>query len=267
MASVFAFDHYKDFIRGYLDSEEKSWGLKSKICEAMSIHVAYLSQVLNSHKHLSLEQIEGLGHYLHLSENELDYLILLVQKDRAGTKSLEDFFARKLAALKDKHTEVSVRLGKKETLSEKDQAKYYSSWLFSAVHSCVLVPRLRSVKAIAARLKTNENEVSVALTFLREVGLIENTTEEIRPSSKWIRLKSDSPFMKQHHFNVRFKATESIFKERSEDLHYSGYFALSRQDFVNIKELWLKSLQATQKIIKPSPEEEIYAISLDVFEL
>lgn len=267
MTSVFAHSTYKEFLRAYLHSSEKSWGLKSQICEAMGIHSAYLSQVLGGSKHLSLEQIERLSHHLHLSEIEMEFLLLMVQKDRAGTKSLEKFFDGKLELLREKHSRVSERLGKKDSISEKDQNTYFSSWIYSAVHACALVPGLQTARAIAERLRLSEKETHNAITFLKEIGLLQESHGKVSPSSRWIRLKSGSPQMVRHHQNARFRASESIYRNNPDDLHYSAFFAFSREDFVVLKELWLKALKESQAVIKASPEEDVFAISLDIFEL
>lgn len=267
MTSVFSHSTYKDFLRSYLKSSEKSWGLKSEICEAMGIHSAYLSQVLGGAKHLSLEQIERLSHHLHLSEIEMEFLLMLVQKDRAGTKSLEKFFSSKLHLLKEKHSRVSDRLGQKDMISEKDQNTYFSSWIYSAVHASALVPRLQTARAIAERLCLSEREVHQAVSFLKEIGLLQESHGKISSTAKWIRLKSDSPQMVHHHQNARFRASESIYRKSPEDLHYSAFFAFSHEDFVVLKELWLKTLKDSQAVIKASPEEDVFAISLDIFQL
>ena len=50
-------------------------------------------------------------------------------------------------------------------------------------------------------------------------------------------------------------------------MHYSSVVALSRKDAEKIKEVMLKSLEDIEVILRPSPEEEIYSVSMDFFTL
>lgn len=267
MESVFTKTQYKEFIKDYLKSHEKSWGQKALVCKAMGIHSAYLSQVLEGTKHLSLEQVEGLGVHINLTDAEMEYLLLMVQKDRAGTKTLENFFWKKLNALKEKHTEVSSRLGKKDDISEKGQTIYFSSWIYSAIHACLLVEKFRTIEAISARLSISEKEAREAITFLKEIGMVQEDRGVLQPTAKWMRIKSNSPHMIRHHQNACFKTSESIYKLNSENLHYSGVFAFSYNDFVKLKELWMTTLQEAQQVIKTSPEEDVFSIGLHLFKM
>lgn len=59
---------------------------------------------------------------------------------------------------------------------------------------------------------------------------------------------------------------EAVQEKRLNELHYSGYFTFSKNDAVEIRNLWLKTLSDTQKRIVDSPSEELFGICLDVFE-
>ena len=267
MDPIFTFSSYKAYLSAYLDSQEKSWGLRSKICKAMGIHNAYLSQVLQGPKHLNLENLEKLADYLELSESEMDYLITLAEQNRSGTKTLQKYFDKKLETLRAANLNLVERIGKKEHISEKDQAIYYSSWHFAALHVALLVPKFATISALAQRFKLSESKVRETLETLMAMSLVQKTAAGFEPTSKWVRLPKTSPLITQHHSNIRLKATEALHEHRKEELHYSGFLTFSESDFLVIQELWMKALKETQEIIGPSESENVFAICLDVFQI
>jgi uncharacterized protein (TIGR02147 family) len=267
MNSIFTYDSYKQYIEDYLGSQEKSWGTKSRLCQAMQIHNAYLSQVLKGSKHLTLEQAERLGKVLLFTENEFIYWILMIQKNRAGTKDLEGFFDRRMEEVRTANMDLSHRLGKKDGLKEKDQEIYYSSWHYGAIHVALMVEAFRTPVTLAQRLQLEESKVLEVLEFLIQVGLVKKAGGKFLTTSNWIRLPKSSSCIIQHHSNLRIQALDSIYTKRTDDLHYSGYLTFSTKDASVIQDLWLKTLKETQKIIEPSPSEDIFGICLDLFKV
>lgn len=265
MESLFSYDSYKTYLVDYLKSQSKSWGIRTKLCHAMDIHNAYLSQVLNGKKDLNLEQSEKLGRFLSFQETEMAYWLTLIQFNRAGTDSLARFLEKRLLELRRTHLNVVGRLGEKNQISEKDQSTYYSSWIYAALHTALLVTELRTANVLANRFNLLESEVIDALGFLVSIGLIQKQGAEYVPSANWVRLPKTSPLITQHHTNVRFKAAESIQNRRSTDLHYGGFFTFSKKDFKNIQDLWLTTLKNTQGIVTNSPSEDVFGMCLDIF--
>lgn len=227
----------------------------------------YSRQQFSGPKHLSLEQAERLAKFLGLSENELTYLLTLVQRNRAGSKDLEMYFVRRLEEMREAHLDVTHRLGQKKRIRESDQAVYYSSWHYGAVHAALLVPGLRTVATLARRLALSERKVAEVLEFLCSIGVVKLDKNNFQTTANWVRLGKSSPLIAQHHTNVRLKAIDAIHEGRPDELHYSGYFSLSRQDAALIRDQWLKTLAETQSLITKSPAEEAFGICIDVFEL
>ncbi len=265
MASIFTFDSYKEYLADYLDSSEEKWGLKSRVCKTMDIHNAYLSQVLNGPKHLSLEQIEKLARFLGLNEAETNYLILLAQKNRAGTVSLEKFFAKKIHEVRKAQSDLSQRLGKKASVDEKVSAKYYSKWQFAALHVALQIESLRSPRALSAYFHISEDVTIETLNFLVEAGLAKKEGSKFLPTAQWMRLSREEGPIAQHHANARLKGLESVYENHPQDLHYSGFFSFSKADSEKVRDLFLVTLKNMQKIIEPSPSEEVFGVALDFF--
>jgi len=267
MEPVFNYTSYKAYIKDFIKGQAKVRGIRSRVCEAVEIHNAYLSQVLNGEKNLSLEQLERFGSFANFTEPELSFFLALAQANRAGTKSLENFFKKRMSELRDLHLNLVDRIGHQKKISERDQATYYSSWHYAAIHTALLVPSLRSVHSLAKRFNISETKVIKVLSFLQTAGVIERDGQSFISNERWVRLPKASPLITQHHSNVRLKAAESIHAQDDQGLHYSGFFAFSDQDFLVLQDLWLKTLKETQKIIVPSPSQSVYSLCMDIFEV
>jgi len=56
-------------------------------------------------------------------------------------------------------------------------------------------------------------------------------------------------------------------RRSDEDLFYSGPICLSEADAERLKELLLKFLEESERIIGPSPEETVFCLGMDFFRL
>src|SRR5580698_6182945 len=101
--SVLEFDDYKSFIKEIEGARsELQRGFRTRLAEAAQCQSAFVSQVLNTGAHFSLEQGLRVAKFLNLDKEESQFFILLLEKNRAGTKDLEDFFSGQLDVLREK---------------------------------------------------------------------------------------------------------------------------------------------------------------------
>src|ERR1700733_4662067 len=106
--SVLEFNDYKGFIReiGKARSELQR-GFRTRLAEAAQCQSAFVSQVLNTSAHFSLEQGLRIARFLNLDKEESQFFILLLEENRAGTEDLRDFFSGQLDLLREKLLNIS----------------------------------------------------------------------------------------------------------------------------------------------------------------
>ena len=142
--SVFDFKAYKSYLLYETERKPAQRGLKYLLAKALGCQSAYLSQVLKGSAELSPEQGLRACEFFRLGQDEQDYLMLLLQKDRAGTQDLKTYFQKQINDLLKKRMNLVKRLGKESHLSETDKNTYYSSWIYSAIHLAVTINKLQS---------------------------------------------------------------------------------------------------------------------------
>ena len=265
--SLWDFRDYKAYLGALVGAPGARKGLKTKIARAIDCQSTYVSQVLHRSAHLSLEQTERLAQFLGLGEEESHYLLLLVQKERAGTRSLKEIFRRQVSQMQSKRQVTTHRLGIKDSLSIEDQATYYSSWQYSAVHIAVTVPGLDTAEKISAYLGLSLTPTLGVLRFLTEAGLVVHEMGSYRVGQMKTMLSSDSPNLPRHHTNWRMRAIASLDSCNKQDLHYSAVISASREDVAKLRDQIFELLKAQRELIAASPAEELFGYTIDLFQL
>ncbi len=265
--SLFSFSNYKSYLEAKTGAEGTRKGVKAAMAKSLSCQPTYISQVLHGKAHLSLEQAEILNGFFSHSKEEGFFFLVLVQKDRAGTKALREFFQEQIEEALRKRLVLTMRLGPKEVLSEVHQATYYSSWIYAAIHIALTIPELRTRESLASYFNLPVRRITEALDFLQLTGLVVVAKNGFEATKAQIRLGNDSKNILKHHTNWRLQAAEALDREQLADLHYSGVVSLSKSDVVKVKSIFLESIKDSQAVVRDSKEEELCAVVIDFFGL
>jgi uncharacterized protein (TIGR02147 family) len=264
---IFDYRDYRRFLVDALGGKNKRTGQRGALSRHLGCQTAYLSQVLSGVANLNLEQAYKVNQFLSHDAQAADYFILLVQKERAGTHELKEYFQGKLNEILARRSEIKSRVTKNRNISEPDQAYYYSQWYIGAIHVALSVPQLQTVSELSRYFHLDEGIVREVLDFFISTGLatFEKQRYSIGPSH--IHLAKDSKFIKHLHTNWRLLAVQSLERRRDEDLHYSVAYSVSRQDAAKIRQQILNLIEQNMEIVKPSKEETLFCNTIDFFEL
>ncbi len=266
MKSVLEFDDYKEFLKEVEKARsELQRGFRTRVAEAAQCQSAFVSQVLNTGAHFSLEQGFKIARFLNLDQEESQFFILLLEQNRAGTKELREFFSEQLDSLREKLLNISKRVAVKTVLSDEVKATFYSRWYYSAIHVLPSIKKYQTVEDIASILELPKSIVQSAVLFLVTHGLLEEKKGVLNIGPYQLHLSKESPHIFNHHANWRLKALQS-FEDSNKDVHYSAVSTLSTEDVEKLKLRMVDFIQEYVKSISGSaPEEKCYAFTLDFF--
>ncbi len=220
-----------------------------------------------THAHLSLEQAERIAVFFGLSEEETHYFLVLIQYDRVGTESLKRYFSKQTKALLNKRTQLKNRVESGAELPADAQMIFFSSWIYPAIHLLTRMPQFSKPDAIARRLDLPVNVVEGVLQFLESAGLVQRPRGTIQAGPTRMHLPHDSPLIGKHHINWRMRSIRDLEQMREESLHYSSVVTLSKKDVVALKETLMKTVESAKQAIQDSPDEVLYSLCLDFFEV
>ncbi|NUM89689.1 MAG: TIGR02147 family protein, partial [Bdellovibrionales bacterium] len=267
MENIFDYKTYRSYLMERMGGRGKRTGLRSQAAVAIGVHPTFISHVLQEKQNLSLEQADKLNGFLGHSEQEAHFFLLLLQKDRAGSASLRGYFEKQMEAILRGRAILANRVPEKSAISRESEARFYSSWIYGAVHVLLSVPEFQRKENLARHLNLSPAQATEILDFLMGLGLAvqENGLYKMGPAH--VHLSSDSENINKHHTNWRIQAIHSLHLRRPHDLHYSAAVTLSRADVEVIRERLLKGMKENLETIKASKEEAAYVYAFDFFEL
>lgn len=195
--------------------------------------------------------------------------MLLVSLGRAGSKALEEHFLAQIEEIQRKRTLIKERITTDHALLPEAQMRYYSAWYYSAIHVATSIAELQTRGTIAAALGLAPALVSECLEFLVENRLVIVKGERFLIGPTRIHLGSDSAMFSRVHANWRLQALQSMERPVSAatSLHYSTVLTISHEDARRVRETLLKAIDETERIFRPSPEEAVYCVGMDWFQI
>jgi len=264
--TLFEYKSYKAYLLDWIaNSPANGRGQRKLLAQAVSCQTPFVTQVLTGDYNFSLEQAEACGRWLGFGRAESEYFLLLVIKERAGTKSLAAMIERQLAEKKEKESQLTNRLKISETLTNEDQVLYYSSWQYAAVHMALLNPNLRTLDELNSYFELPLTRLIAVLDFLVTKKLAKVRAGRYEVLKPVLHLGRDSPLLAKHHANWRLRAIESIESSNHENFHYSGVISVSADDFEWIKSRLADVLEEAIQRLKNSKDERIGCLALDLF--
>jgi uncharacterized protein (TIGR02147 family) len=264
--SIYDFDNYKDFINSLIQSKPGGGrGIKTMLAAALSCQTPFISQVLAGDLDFNQDQSLACAFFFGLTKEEIDFFLLLVSLEKAATIELKKFLMNSLQAKRETYKQIKNRMKMKESLSFEHQMTYYSTWLYSAVHMALTIEDLRSRESLAEKFKLSLTRIDKTLEFLITAGLVEKRGSTFHPTGAWYHLDKMSVNINKHHTNLLIKSIQSLDQPKENDLHYSAFFTCSKKDVAKLEELLLKLLTDFNSIVRPSAEEELVAINLNLF--
>lgn len=268
--STVVYDHtdYVHFLNARLKAMPQARGSQAALAKFLGVQSSFLSQVMSRRAHLSREQAIRVGEFFALPYDELRFFMLLVDAERAGSKTLENFYRCEMQALLREREEVQERIGVHEQLADEAQTVYYSSWVYGAVHILSALPGTQTVTAIAAHLRLPVEQITSVVAWLKKNELVvEDSTGHLSIGKGRIHIGRHSRHVARHHANWRIKTLEALERSTPADLHYTAFFGMSKEAMVLIKEKLMSFLQDIEPVIAESKEEKGVVLLLDLFEL
>ena len=267
-ASVYEYKDYKKYIIDWIENlPNNGRGQRKLLADAIGCQTPFITHVLSGDYHLSAEQAESCARWMGLNDTDTEFFVLLVLKQRAGTKSLESLFSKQLSQYRENHAVLKKRVKIEDSLPLEKQMIYYSSWLFAAIHIATMIPELQTIEGMIKHFQIPRQTLMKTIEFLIENGLIEEKNGFLKNKKPFLYLDRNSPLQPLHHTNWRLRSIEAIQEKNPENLHYSGTVSLSKEDFEWVREKLSGFLEELASRLKDSKDEKAASICFDWFQL
>lgn len=268
MISLYNFEDFRTFMRAKIGEMPKNgYGQSLKLAAYLGVHTTLVSQVLKGLKIFTLEQGALTAEFFGLSDDETEYFLLLIQIERAGNDSLKKNLQRQKEKIKIASKELVNRLSSEVNLSEEKKAIFYSDWIYSAVRQLIAIKGFESIDRVAKYFDLSMKRTRVIIDFLLGTGLLREENGILLVGFRSTHLESSSPWVNTHHSNWRQKGMSSFSREDAHKLYYTCPMTISVSDGQKIREQIVKFLESLDKIIEPSPSEELRCLNIDWFKV
>ena len=266
MSTIFDYKDYRKYLEVRLSDRSKGAGQKAQFARAVGCQNTYVSRILKGVAQLSLDQAWLAAEYFSLSSDETDYFLNLIQLERASHHRLKSHILAQLELIHEKRKNLKNRIRAGE-VPDAGKVRYYSSWIFSAVHACTAVPSLQFKDAICEHLKISKKKLNETLEFLLSFKLVAQKGDRFILGSSSLHLAKDSVLTSKLHTNWRIQAIASLDREVKNDLHYSILTAISERDAEKIHRLLIDAIARCSEIVDTTKSETLRCICVDLFSL
>jgi len=264
---VWEFLTYRDYLLSKLGAEGSRSGSRKELAAAIEVHTTHVSQVLKGKAEFSQEQAEAINSFFGHTEDEGEYFLLLLLKDRAGSAKLKARYNSKIQKMRDARLNISKRLNVDNAISEKDRERFYSSAVYGATHVLCSLPQYKNTESLSEALHLPKQRVAEVVEFLLKIGVLKQEKDQLFPGPRHVHLANDSEMILKHHINWRMHCVSNLQFLDKEDLHYSACLSISNADAFRVKEGILETLKKTISIVGESEVESGYVLNFDFYKL
>ena len=265
MKRIYAYQSYKKYIKDVVELYGR--GSVAKLAEAAGCNRTYLSQCLSSKVQLIPDHIYGIAEFLNLTEEEQDYLMLMLLFERSISNIVQAKIKKKMEKISQADLVLSKKIAQKNDsheLSETDKTKYYSSWKYAAAHSLTSIRDYQTTANLSKKTKLLETEVIGVLKDLNYMNLVRYGNNRWMHSGQNIHIPVGSSHMTVNHLNWRLKSIEDA--NNKDSIHYTTVFSLSKKDWEILRETLISFIEKQRQDIHASGSEELYCFCCDLFQ-
>lgn len=257
-------DKYRGFVRSYLEKRApRARGEVTKLATFLGVHPTFVSQVLGDTKEFSAEQAMAVANYLELGDSEKKYFLLLVQRDRAASKDLREFYTKELQAFRQSMTHLEKQLAAHRSLSDADRSVFYASWIYSAIRLFCSIGKGKTVEEVCEHFDLNRAQALSYLDFLLSRELIKYEQNRYQLGSQHTHLEPKSPFAVRHHMNWRMKALQRHDNLEEYEVAFTAPMSISHEDYMRVREKIHQCIKESIAIAKDSDAEDVAFLTID----
>lgn len=204
--------------------------------------------------------------YLGFDKTEIDYFMLLVQKQRAGNFKLENYYQSKVLGLQNELQDMKSRLSDKKILDENDKALFYSNWFYSAIRLSTSLEQVNTKEDISDFTGLQPKIVNQVVNFLLSVGLLNSVDGKLEMGPAITHLEANSPLIARHHANWRVKAMDKHPHLTNDEFCFSAPLTIAEKDAPKVREILTQAIESISHIVKDSEEvDKLYCVNIDWF--
>jgi uncharacterized protein (TIGR02147 family) len=266
MVDVFEYSDYRNYLQDLVNERKQKGFAQSEVADAVNCQPAYLSHVLKGKAELTEDHGIGLCNFLKFSQIESEYFMVILRLGRAGTPQLRKYLEESRQRLIKASKKVLSKLEKNLTADGGERFVYLnSSWVPGIIRAVVACPKYNTAAAIAHRIKLEKEIVEFHLEMLEKYKFIKFENGKYIDLEDYIHFPEDSLHVETFQTNKYLHALDALSRRSPEDLRINILMTLDQKTVEEIRRILKKAIDKVMQAGGPSPEEDLYAVSIDFF--
>lgn len=265
--SIFEFTDYREYLLSRFSVTGATRGRRSQWAKQLQVKPPFITLVMQKKIDLSPEHIPPTNEFLGHSKDEGHFFTILVLRERAATLKLKQYYDEQIIDFLDQRKKRLENKHEMNVLSPIHQSVYFSKWYYSAIRLLVSISKYQTRPALSERLNLPLSTITDAVETLMKLGLIHEKNGKLNLLEKNITLKHDSPYRALMHLNMRNRAIHSLSSPEPRDYHTTYGMAMNMKSFEKLRKAIVDTLKENDEMIENSPEEEAFALTIDLFKL
>lgn len=266
--TIFEFHDYRDYLHAHLKKQPRQgWGAMGRLAKQIQISPTQISQVLAGKKELTLEQAHRLGRVLELPASAHDYLLLLVERERAGTRDLQKYFDERLRGAREQALQIKTLLPPDHALDEGKKSIFYSDWRYSALRLFCSIGDGRTFAQILEAFDLDPARLENMLQFLVSCGLCRENKGLYQMGPQRTFIEKGSAAASQHQANWRLLALERAKRTTSTDeIFFTSPVSISKKDFQSFGRRLRDLIAEFSQTVRETEPDQVACLNLDYFQ-
>jgi len=244
----------------------------TSLAEGIGVQKAFISQVLTDKANLNLDQAFQIAQHLNFNEEEKEYFLLIVEKERSGLASRKEELTKKIKELQKNFggSKKSVQAHFLDTEKSEDfMREYFLDPYHSIVHVHLTVPEhVRNPFGLAEKLGLSRERLERIFKVLHGLEVIE--FEAKKKSVKVLKERLHTVDQNQLNANqqVLFRALSLerlITVQKDKRMAFNVTYSADAKTFAEVQKEFHIFIQKVGELVGSAPASEVYQLNFDLF--
>lgn len=260
---------YLDY-RPLIQELSKSLGISYKsLASSARMHGSYFSRVMKEAAVFSQEQLYAIGRNLKLTQEEIEFLLLLGEYNNSGDSEHQGFLKGRITKIQKEKSKLVNKFKKESTeLTQSEVDLYYREAITAKIHMLLTLSKYRENPAlICKKIFVNEVKLESELSKLTQMKIIERKGSLIKVLRSNVHLDESHPASMQNHINWRLQTINHLSMRGNDpsDYHLSASFSCDEETKNRIKEIFKDFVASAQNEVRSCKSaQDIYFIGMDL---
>ncbi len=239
-----------------------------KLAEACALQASYLTNVLKGRFDFSNDQLFALASELGLKVLEREYLLLLLDYERATHKPRREDLKRKIDSARRENLQSEKHLDIKAVEHSSAAQIHYFLDPFAQLALVYLnvEPYKNSPEQLGSVLGVSQSHLGEIFKTLLANGYVEQEGARYKVKSHNKHLPKRNPLSGPHLTLMRLKALDQLQRLAADQaFSHTVTFTGTTETKQQLSEAYLEFLKTAETIVKPAVSERVFQMSFDLF--